>query len=209
MKAEPIVALQTKLNFSQVLYRALDFHLPDCSIILDPTPGEKHSWKYYLTTAGGGALFPLKEFCLVFVDDNLLTFDKSRQFNFEKLDAAFVDPPYIFGHKQSGDTRREDYGGYHRSFGDIKTLMESVNHHLPAILPLEGKLFLKYTDVFSLSDRKFFHCASLWPGILNNFRVIDHYIIQHHHVSPTAWQVKERPCGIVNYTYLTVFERSE
>lgn len=205
---KPIVALQTKMNFSQTLQRVMEFHLFENATIIDPTPGEKHSWWYYLSHHKGG-FFPAMKFCPVFIDDDIITFEKAAQYVAEHgpVDALFFDPPYIFGHKQSRDVRREDYGDYHYSFEEVKDFIASANEKFPALLKPSGLLFFKYTDVFCLDERKFYFCALHWPQELSNFKVADHYIIPHHHISPTAWQVKDRPCGIVNYTYLSVFAR--
>lgn len=205
----PIVGLQTKINFSQTLQRVLEFHLPAGAVIVDPTPGEKHSWKYSQRESRRGGFFPPAKFEVVYLPDDISNFRKTKEYAKENspADAVFFDPPYIFGYKQSEDVRREDYGGYHYTFENIKKLIAAANSALPECLKEYGKLFLKYTDVFSLAERRFYFCAAIWPQQLDNFEAIDHYIVPHHHISPTAWQVKERPCGVVNYTYLTVFRK--
>jgi len=206
---KPFVTLQTTLTFSQTLQRVLEFHLSEGATIIDPTPGEKHSWKYYLKEASKPSFLPLMKFNIIFIEDDISNFTKTRTFvrKNNQVDAIFFDPPYIFGHKKKQDPRREDYGGYHHTFKEIQELLNLANKTLPIFLKENGLLFFKYSDVFSLEERKFYLCASLWIQALNNFEVIDHYIIPHHHISPTAWQVKDRPCGIVNYTYLTVLKR--
>ncbi len=209
MKPKPIVSLQTTLNFSQTLCRVLEFHLPEGGTIIDPTPGKKHSWEYYLKEINKPGFFPPVKFDIHFIEDNIMEFSKTWEFveKHGQVDAIFFDPPYIFGHKQSEDVRREDYGGYHYSFDGIKETISFANAMLPKFLKDDGLLFFKYTDVFSLEDRKFYFCSFLWPMELTQFEAVDHYIVPHHHISPTAWQVKNRPCGIVNYTYLTVFRK--
>ncbi len=208
---KPFVSLQTQLNFSQVFFRVLEYHLAEHATILDPTPGEKHSWQYYLTEMemADVAFFPITKFNPIYINDDISNFDLSKQHVQEhgKVDAVFYDPPYIFGHKRSTDVRREDYGDYHYTMGEVKRWIEHANTVFPSLLKENGLLFFKHTDVFSLNDRKFYFCSALWNQVLSNFRAKDHYIVQHHHISPTAWQVKDRPCGIVNYTYLTVYER--
>ncbi len=206
---KPFVALQSATSFSQTLQRALEFHLPEGASIIDPTPGEKHSWEYYLKETERPGFFPPVKFNLRFIEDDITSFFDTRTHVRDNgpANAIFFDPPYIFGYKQSRDPRREDYGGYHYTFEKVKSLMRAANSALPECLKEEGLLFLKYTDVFSLQERRFYLCAFYWPRELTNFEAIDHYIIPHHHISPTAWQVKDRPCGIVNYTYLTVFQK--
>ncbi len=208
---KPFVSLQTHMRFSQTFLRVLEYHLPEGAEIIDPTPGEKHSWKYYLREIQRCGFFPPKKFTIHFIRDDISSFGETLKHVKKNgpADAVFFDPPYIFGHTQSEDVRREDYGGYNYSFHGIQDLIRKANEILPTCLKKDGLLFLKYTDVFSLAERRFFLCAHLWTETLSNFRPIDHYIIQHHHVSPTAWQVKDRPCGIVNYTYLTVYNKAE
>ena len=205
----PILGVQMSVNFSQALQMILEFHLFPGAEIIDPTPGEKHSWKYYLAEIKKSSFFPPMKFNISFIKDNIALFTETKKHIKEKgaADAIFYDPPYIFGTKTGTDIRREDYGEYDHSFQDIKDFLIKANQVFPKFLKESGLVFLKYTDVFSLQDRRFYFCAALWPPLFSNFEVVDHYIIPHHHVSPTAWQVKNRPCGIVNYTYLTVLRR--
>ena len=114
---KPTIMLQTSLNFSQVLYKALEFHLPEGAIIIDPTPGEKHSWKYYLGEAGKKNQFhPLVRFEIQYIPDNIENYKKTREYVKQNgsADGIFFDPPYIFGLKnnQARDSRERDYGGY-------------------------------------------------------------------------------------------------
>jgi len=204
---KPILSFQNQ-PFPQVFKMVLDFHLQEGATILDTTPGMRYSWKKYEQN----------------IKYNDIQFFKEKEYNIsylytpiEKLfdlpmifDALFFDPPYIFGTKgKTTDPREEDYGAYQHDFNKIREIFETANTVFPSILKPDGKLFVKYSDVFSLTDHSFYLCCSIWPNILSNFHVIDHYIIQHHHISPTAWQVKDRPCSILNYTYLTVFKKNE
>ncbi len=214
--SRPFVSMQ-KLPFSPAFYKILAFHLPEGAVILDPTPGEKYSWEYYLAKKKHAHFdfFPLKDFQIHFIKDDILNFRKTKEIVRKegKADAVFFDPPYIWGNSGEGcawgDVRREDYGKYDYAFSDVEAFMVNANEEFIHFLKGPSLLFLKYTDVFSLSDRQFHLCANLWPNAFSNFRVVDHYIIPHHHISPTAWQVKDRPCGIVNYTYVTVFKKKE
>lgn len=203
---KPILALQTGLRFAQVFLQVLEFHLFEGAEIIDPTPGEKYSWEEYEQKKGKG-FFPPMNFNIHFIPDDITTFLKTKAHVKENgpADAIFFDPPYIFGSKKGPDVRRKDYGEYDHNISDVKNFMQKANKCFPSFLKESGMMLLKYTDVFSLKERRFYFCAALWPSLFSNFRVIDHYIIPHHHISPTAWQVKNRPCGIVNYTYLTVF----
>jgi len=195
------------LNFSQTLHKVLEFHLFENATIIDPTPGKKYSWQYYLKETKKPSLIPITKFNIAFIDDNILSFEKTEDYvrKHGRVDAIFFDPPYIFGSKKGPDVRREDYGEYNYSIEEVEEFFVFANRTFHRFLKDEGKLFLKYTDVYSVKDRQFFFCAGRWPGVMGNFHIIDHYTIAHHHISPTAWQVKDRPCGIVNYTYLSVF----
>ncbi len=205
---KPIVSLQLKMSFSQTLQRVLEYHLVEGATIIDPTPGERYSWQYYLTEVEKPSFFPPMRFDVHFIPDDISTFALTRQHVSEhgKADAVFFDPPYIFGCKRAPDVRREDYGDYDYEFSDVIRFMRQANAVLPDVLKDNGLLFLKFTDVYSVRERKYYFCSPLWMSAFSHFEVIDHYIIPHHHVSPTAWQVKDRPCSIVNYTYLSVLK---
>jgi len=207
MGKRPIVALQTSVEFSRALQMILEFHLFEEAVIIDPTPGNKHSWKFYLTELDKHRFLSPKKFDIQFIPDDITTFQKTKEYVEENgpADAMYYDPPYLFGASGTKDYRTKDYGGYHYTFDEVKNFVAIANEMIPGFLKDTGLLFFKYTDVFSLAERKYYPCFVLWPNVMTNFEVVDHYIIQHHHVSPTAWQVKDRPCGIVNYTYLTVF----
>ena len=213
MGKRPIVSLQTSIEFSRALQMILEFHLFEGAVIIDPTPGNKHSWRFYLTELDKRQFFPPKKFDIQFIPDDITTFQKTKEYVEENgpADAVYYDPPYMFGVSRTKDysgmkgCRAKDYGGYHYTFDEVKNFVAIANEMIPGFLKDTGLLFFKYTDVFSLAERKYYPCFVLWPNAMTNFKVVDHYIIQHHHISPTAWQVKDRPCGIVNYTYLTVF----
>lgn len=209
MGKRPIVALQSSIEFSRALQMILEFHLFEEAVIIDPTPGNKHSWKFYLTELelDNHQFFSPKKFDIQFIPDDITTFQKTKEYIEENgpADAVYYDPPYLFGSSGTKDYRTKDYGGYHYTFDEVKNFVAIANEMIPGFLKDTGLLFFKYTDVFSLAERKYYPCFVLWPNVMTNFEVVDHYIIQHHHISPTAWQVKDRPCGIVNYTYLTVF----
>jgi len=212
MGKRPIVALQSSIEFSRALQMILEFHLFEGAVIIDPTPGNKHSWKFYLTELDKRQFFPPKKFDIQFIPDDITTFQKTKEYVEENgpADAVYYDPPYLFDvsrtkNYSTKDRRVKDYGGYHYTFDEVKNFVAIANEIIPGFLKDTGLLFFKYTDVFSLVERKYYPCFVLWPNAMTNFEIVDHYIVQHHHLSPTAWQVKDRPCGVVNYTYLTVF----
>mgnify|MGYP001612549367 FL=1 len=190
--------------FSAAFREVLDFHLSDGAKILDPTPGKGYSWQQYRQDCEENAyiLFPRKQYS-IHQDESFFTTSTPLQ---SKYDAVYFDPPYFFGLGQTSDPREKDYGNYNHEKENLCKLLIVANIRFPQVLQKTGKLFFKYSDFFSVKDRCFHFCIPLWIPILNNFKVVDHYIIPHHRLTPTAWQVKNRPCGIVNYTYLSVLE---
>lgn len=206
-----MLSLQTTLPFSKVFLMVLNFHLKEDSQILDITPGERYSWSSWLyeEKKRNQCFFPRKRFSVDWIEEDLSTYKKMRELisaGNKKWDAVFFDPPYIFGLANSNDKRCQSYGQYKHSFQDIKAFFTKANDIFPKLLKSEGKLFLKSSDVFSLAERKFYFAIFHWVKAFSNFEVVDHYITTHHYINPTAWQVKNRPCGIINYTYLTVLE---
>ncbi len=201
---KPFLALQNK-PFPQMLHKILDFHLIEKSVILDCTYGEGYSWADYEEKIKFNhmSFFPYKEYKLIKRNGGP-KICKNLEI---QVDGIFFDPPYIFDIKgTTDDVRQKDYGEYFHTYSDIAKIIQDADKYFPKIIKKDGKLFFKYCDVFSLKQKKFFLTIVDWIGMLSNFEPVDHYIIQHHHISPTAYQVKNRPCGIVNYTYLTVLK---
>jgi hypothetical protein len=213
MSNSPILQLQ-HAPFDHVFRQVLDFHFEDQDRLLDPTYGEGHSWRKYLEDVrlNPKRLIPIPEYEIVKDEENdgdLWHWQRLHYANmFRLVDGIFFDPPYVFDLPETVDERADDYGKYDHPFEYVRNLYEQANKIFPDLLKQHGLVLLKYTDIFSLRERKFYHCASLWPQVLDNFRVIDQYIVQHHHINPTAWQVKNRPCGVSNYTYLTIMQLS-
>lgn len=201
---KPFTCLQNR-PFPEVFNQVLNFHLEENSLILDPTPGSEHSWSKYREHQKH-APFMLTKPKYYYITYSTIGISKLPKEVNRQYDAIFFDPPYIFDLPKNKDKRATDYGEYYHSRKEVADLMIQANRIFPQLLKPTGKLFLKYSDVFSVSKREYYFCINDWPLLFNNFKVIDHYIIQHHHISGTAWQVKNRPCGIINYTYLTVFK---
>ena len=120
------------------------------------------------------------------------------------------DPPYFFGYKGSKDPRRKDYGDYLQSYEDLLWYMDFANSQFPTWLTDEGKLIVKCGDQYQTKERKFYPHHYTWINRLTNFDLIDLYVFIHHRMSPTAFQVKNRPCSVIMHTYFLVFKpRSE
>ena len=191
MQNKPLLALQNN-PFSLVLTMVLDYHLKEGSKVLDPTCGLKYSWAKYLDDSKKANImfYKPRQFEITFVDKK--EGGGLEGLVYEDFDAVYFDPPFVFGLKNSSDERQEDYGGYDFTFEGLKELFVLANEVFVGILKEKGLLFLKYTDVFSFTEKKYYYCASIWPNIFSHFEVIDHYIVQHHNINPTAYQVKDR-----------------
>lgn len=206
---KPLLGLQ-RMNFADVFFKVLDYHLEEGAKILDPTCGVQVSWQMYHALVRRDRLTPgfvsPKKYNILFNDPKC----GGRRFEelvFKKeFDAIYFDPPYIFDVDNSKDQDEEKYGGYDFSRDEIKGFFGAANRLFPGWLKKKGKLFLKYCDVFSMKDRKFHLASLMWLPVLDKFVVVDHYVVQHSHINPRAYSVKNRPCGVVNYTYLAVLE---
>ena len=204
---KPLLGLQ-RLRFSEAFYRILDFHLEEGAKILDPTCGEKVSWATYFKEInklkGLDPKFDAKKYIITF-NDPKFSGQRFEELVFNKeFDAIYFDPPYIFDVSKSTDVDEEKYGGYNFSQEEIRGFFGAANRLFPKWLKKKGKLFVKHCDVFSMKDRKFHFAPLMWLSILDKLEVIDFYIIPIKSINPTAYQVKNRPCGVVNYTYLAV-----
>lgn len=199
----PLLGLQNKW-FPIAFCMILDYHLQDGATILDPTPGERHSWKKYDENIKYNNIkfFKDKEYNITNTTCPINTLKLKTEF-----DGIFFDPPYMFWGKATKDKRETEYGTYNHTFENIQNIINDANDIFPKLLKPTGKLFFKYTDVYTMENCKFYHCVSIWPGILSNFKVIDHYIIQHHHIPFWRFSNKHSFCRIGNYTYLTIFQK--
>ena len=192
--------------FHKVFPRILEYHVSPGATILDPTCGQKRSWETYFRH----------------VEENEYNFIKHPEYDIHfsdqkdgvklqtlstKAHAVYFDPPYIWGVSDSQADREEDYGGYSHSLSDLKKLMSEANQVFNNLLLPAGKLLFKYCDVFSMEDRKFYFGPLLWLPLFSNFEVVDSYSVIHHHVGGTAYQVKNRPCSIGNFSYITILQK--
>jgi DNA modification methylase len=188
----------------------LKFHVPPSAekAILDPTCGKKHLWteilKNDLNKNG-------KYGRIVFSDikDNgqeIVTNIKDLIFDHE-FDAVIYDPPYFFGYKGSKDPRKKDYGDYAQTYQDLIWFMNIANENFPKWLKSDGKLILKCADQYQTKERRFYPHHYTWINKLDNFKLIDLFIFIHHRLSPTAFQVKNRPNSVIMHTYFLVFNK--
>jgi len=85
--------------------------------------------------------------------------------------------------------------------------MEIANKKFPEWLTEDGKLILKCADQYQTKERKFYSHQNTWINKLDNFEITDTLIFTHHRMSPTAFQVKNRPCSVIMHTYFLVFNK--
>ena len=122
------------------------------------------------------------------------------------FDGIIFDPPFIFGLKDTDDPRSEDYGGYTQTYAEFSGLMISANELFPRWLKRDGKLIVKCSDQYQTEEREFYPHHITWCRTLSKFNLIDFFIHIHHHLNPTAFQVKNRPCSVITHSYYMVFE---
>ena len=200
-------------NLGEFFYDILTFHVPFSKeiTILDPTCGKRHLWVEFLQTDLDGKIILEKYGKVVFADvvdyDQEIVSDIS-ELEFENaFDCVVYDPPYFFGYLNSTDPRKEDYGEYTQDYKEFERFIDFANKEFPIWLKTDGKLIVKCADQYQTKERKFYPHHHTWIQKLTNFNLIDMYVFIHHRISPTAFQVKNRPCSIIMHTYFLVFKK--
>ena len=191
----------------------LTFHIPPSKekMILDPTCGKKHLWDEYLKKDFYGKT-KLEEYGKVVFSDikpngqEIVSDVNSLNFDYQ-FDGIVYDPPYFFGYKGSSDPRREDYGDYVQAYEGLLEFMDIADTRFPEWLKENGKLIVKCADQYQTKERKFYPHHYTWINRLSHFEIIDFFIFIHHRMSPTAFQVKDRPCSVIMHTYFLVFKK--
>jgi len=191
----------------------LTFHIPPSTKkkILDPTCGKKYLWTEFVKTDLHGKSKLDRYGKIIFSDvkdygQEIISDVKDLEFDL-KFDGIIYDPPYFFGYKGSTDPRRKDYGDYIQSYEDLLWFMDVANTKFPEWLKEDGKLIVKCADQYQTKERKFYPHHYTWIQRLSNFDLIDLFIFIHHRLSPTAFQVKNRPCSVIMHTYFLVFKK--
>ena len=200
-------------ELGEYFYEILTFHIPPSKdkTILDPTCGKKHLWVEFFKPDLNGNIKLEKYGRIVFSDivnygQEIVSNIKDLNFDIQ-FDGIVYDPPYFFGYADSKDPRREDYGDYIQTYDDLLWFMDIANEKFPLWLKDDGKLIVKCADQFQTEERKFYPHHYTWIHKLTNFNIIDLFIFIHHRLSPTAFQVKKRPCSVIMHTYFLVFEK--
>lgn len=179
--------------------------------ILDPTCGKKYLWKECLKPDSWGKSKLERYGKVIFSDvkdygQEIVTDVKLLSFDYQ-FDGIIYDPPYFFGYKGSNDPRREDYGDYVQRYEDLLEFMDIANDKFPNWLKDDGKLIVKCADQYQTRERKFYSHHVTWINKLSNFDIADFLIFIHHRMSPTAFQIKNRPCSVIMHTYFLVFKK--
>ena len=186
-----------------LLEKILDFHVrPVGKRILDPTCGKRYIWD--------GFNDPSYE--IVYADKvdygyNIVSDLNDLQFD-EPFHGIVFDPPYLFGIEDSKDVREEEYGGYAQTYEELVDFMKRARDKLYTLLVDNGILILKCQDMFHLPTRKFYALHVDWINLYTErYSLKDIFVYRYHHVSPTAFQVKDRPCNVINHSYYIIFQR--
>lgn len=200
-------------NLGEYFYDILTFHIPPSKSkrILDPTCGKRHLWTEFLKTTLNDKT-RLDDYGEVVFSDlvnygyNIVSSFADLDFSYE-FDGIIFDPPYFFGYEGSNDPRREDYGDYIQTYDDLIWFMDTANIKFPGMIAPDGKLILKCADQYQTKERKFYAHHYEWIRRLTNFDMVDLNVFIHHRMSPTAFQVKDRPCSVIMHTYFLTFKK--
>jgi hypothetical protein len=198
---------------SKAFLDILTFHVPPTGdkSIFDPTCGYKHLWnEFHITNMEGKTL--LESFGKVTFSD-IKDCGQEHIADIFKLkvnspaDAIVYDPPYFFGVEISNDKREDEYGGYAQTYEELLEYMDVANNRMYSWLKDNGKLIVKCSDQYNVKERKFYAHHITFYNRLSNYKLIDIFIYQHHNISPTAFQVKNRPTSVIMHTYFLIFKK--
>jgi len=196
------------------LFEILKLYCKKGDKILDPTCGKKYIWGIKKKSCERKGFFIRERYLdyeLVFSDSNSQEGNIVSKFQDLKYESFFdvivFDPPYLFGYPNSKDKRAEDYGGYDGDYEELKEMIGDANVYFYKFLKSHGVLIFKCADMFHVKEKKFYPLHAVWINILSNFELVDVFVYQHHRVSGTSYQVKNRPCSIINHTYFLVFRK--
>lgn len=187
----PVAVRDRKLQvFMQEL---VDLHVRSGDRILDPTPGEGLQWK--------GVQVP--EVGAWFLNGKRL---QEIELAAESVNVVFFDPPYLSVVSEF-DGRSHTYGGYRHPLGQIRRLVSESARLFSKWVKVDGKVIFKCSDQYSRG--RYSALTAEWVNTfeLYQFRVIDHQYMIHHHISPTAWQILDRNCAVINCTQFLVFQK--
>lgn len=190
---------------AQAFGEVLTFHLPPASKILDPTFGQGHLWDarvmsdYEVT----------KSDILPSYNQDLFSLADDHPEYIEYFDGVIYDPPYLIDVQRSNDPRSSDYGNYHHTEDDLRRFMTAVANPLKYLIKPGGKIIVKCSDQYINITRKLhlWHVDWLLAMQRGGYTIVDLFIQRYHRVSPTAYQVKNRPSNIIAHSYLLVGQK--
>lgn len=190
---------------SERFQEILNLHFAPGSRILDPTCGEKLLWKevddsqYDVTFSD---LLPKDERT---ISQDLFLLPQNHPGWFGSFDGVVYDPPYFFGVPWFDDPRAETYKGYGQTKEDLFRFMRAPDSVFSQLLRSQGKIIIKCSDQYLVSEKKLYLLRYLWLNALTpRYDVVDFYIYHHPRVSPTAFQVKNRGSCVIVHTYFIV-----
>lgn len=122
------------------------------------------------------------------------------------FDLVYYDPPWFVDiGTRSHDPREAAYGGY--GANDLERFIAVVPDLATLVRP-GGKIIVKCGDQYHVPTRRLLLHHLRWcETIARGFTLVDFYVYRYHRVSPTAYQVKDRPCAIVAHSYFLVGEK--
>jgi len=180
----------------------LKLHVKPWHEILDPTAGSRLLWEG----------IPLDKYHVYFSDiqgDNgnikMDLREAGLRFALGSFDAVVFDPPYFIGKSKTKDPREDKYGGYVQSYEELRQFIQMCTHPIWHLLKPGGKLIVKCSDQYSVPERKIYTHHIDWAiKMQEHYEIVDIMIYRHHRISPTAFQVKNRPCSVIMHTYFIV-----
>ncbi len=118
------------------------------------------------------------------------------------------DPPYFVNVNKSKDPRENLYGGYDMSMNRLFDYMRWTYNTAPWLLNANGKIIVKCADQYVVKDRELKLWHMNWVNYIGEaFDIVDLFVYPYHRVSPTAYQVKDRPSSIIAHTYFIVGQK--
>lgn len=124
------------------------------------------------------------------------------------FDLLYYDPPWFIDIEgNSDDPRAEAYGGYGQQTCSLDRYVDAVRD-LAVHLRVGGKIVVKCSDQYHVPSRRLLlHHLQWCASVRCWYDLVDFYVYRFHRVSPTAYQVKDRPCAVVSHSYFIVGQK--
>lgn len=187
---------------ADALSTVLSFHVPAGSSVLDPCCGQSIWWDprtlsaYKVTRSD---ILPPYELDLFHALSHHPDWERA-------YDCVVYDPPYLVDAVAHADPREAAYGGYNITEQDLADYMRAMHYPIRDLLKPGGKIIVKCQDQYMSKERCFKtrHLEWMLRLQLYKFDLIDFYVYRYHRASPTAYQVKDRPCSVICHSYMIV-----